>query len=65
MAAQDVDIQKWLDMRLSWKIGPSRLDQPELQAELDNDGWVRRFRVRSAAEVLDELIGECIGEVGE
>ena len=58
----EFDTQKLLDLRLSWKIGPSRADQPELQAEMEN-GWVRRFRVRSAAEVLDELLAECAGEV--
>jgi hypothetical protein len=62
MEPGDFDVQKLLDLRLSWKIGPSRADQPSLQAEIE-DGVVRRFRVRSAAEVLDELIAECAGEV--
>jgi hypothetical protein len=62
MEPGDFDVQRLLDLRLSWKIGPSRADQPELRAEME-DGVVRRFRVRSAAEVLDELIAECAGEV--
>jgi hypothetical protein len=62
MEPGDFDVQRLLDLRLSWKIGPSRADQPELRAELEN-GVVRRFRVRSAVEVLDELIAECAGEV--
>ena len=62
MKPGELDVQRLLDLRLSWKIGPSRADQPELRAELE-DGWVRRFRVRSAAEVLDELLEECAGEV--
>jgi hypothetical protein len=57
-----IDPQKALDLRLSWKIGPSRADQPELRADIE-DGMVRGFRVRSAADVLAELIEECAGEV--
>jgi hypothetical protein len=58
----DFNVQKLLDLRLSWKIGPSRADQPELRADIE-DGMVRGFRVRSAADVLAELIEECAGEV--
>jgi hypothetical protein len=58
----DFNVQKLLDLRLSWKIGPERADQPELRADIE-DGMVRGFRVRSAADVLAELIEECAGEV--
>jgi hypothetical protein len=58
----DFNVQKLLDLRLSWKSGPERADQPELRADIE-DGMVRGFRVRSAADVLAELIEECAGEV--
>jgi hypothetical protein len=60
----EFDVQKLLDLRLSWKIGPSRVDQPETESDIE-DGMVRRIRVRGWEAVLAEVEAECMGEVGE